>query len=323
MLRSALVSVLLCGAFAAHAGAPGELPAGLLFWSGFEGPLELRKPGDSYGNGCFQELVGRDSLTGFRWPLRLLGGDNRFQLLVNGPRPTPDTVGQYMITELRTVVGPRGRPTQALYSEVRQSGCCGTRPQRGGATQNAFHVLPGADLPELYLSKWLKLQPDLRENLRTGAPWRVIFEWKEGGRVTRGGAFRAILEVIARGTAPMWQVTWDNDANGGLPRQRFWRAYNTSVPVPVGEWFKLEVFWHRSAASDGRVWFAVNGQVIDDHRGPTIGVRGDPVGRIFVNQVYSGTAYPIYQWTDDIQICKGFPAARAGDAWYDPPYAPH
>jgi hypothetical protein len=91
----------------------------------------------------------------------------------------------------------------------------------------------------------------------------------------------------------------------------------------VGEWFKLEVFWHRSKGSDGRIWYAVNGKVIDDHYGTTIGVANDPVGRIMINQVYSGTTYPIYQWTDDIQIWKGWPTAKQGDAWYNPPYAPH
>src|SRR6185437_17151193 len=113
---------------------------------------------------------------------------------------------------------------------------------------------------------------------------------------------------------------WDNDANGGYPKQEFWRAQNSNIPIPVGEWFKLEVFWHRAKDSTGRVWYAVNGQVIDDHHGTTIGVNNDPVGRIMINQVYSGTTYPIYQWTDDIQIWQGWPTAQQGDAWYDPPY---
>ena len=322
--RSAAAAAALCSASAAYAGPAGETPPELLFWSGFEGPLKLLAPTDCYRNGCFQQLVGTDSLTGFRWPLQLFGGENRFQLLVNGPRPTPDSVGEYMFNELRTVTGRNGKPTRALYSEVRQSGCCGTQPQGRGATQNALHVVPGADPAQLYISKWLKLQPDLGENLRKGAPWRVVFEWKEGTPATRGGAFRAILQVVYRGGgAPRWQVTWDNDANAGLPRERYWRRENGSVPVPAGEWFKLEVFWSRSKASDGRIWFAVNGKVIDDHRGRTVGVRDDPVGRIFLNQVYAGSAYPIYQWTDDVQIWKSFPTARAGDPWYDPPYAPH
>ena len=126
-----------------------------------------------------------------RKPLRLLGGDNRFQLLVNGPRPTPDTVGEYMMNELRTVIGHDGKPTRALYSEVRQSGCCGTAPQGGGSTQDALHLLPGTDSSDVYVSKWMKFQPNLAENMSSGGPWRVVFEFKEGGgSMGGGGAFR-------------------------------------------------------------------------------------------------------------------------------------
>jgi hypothetical protein len=71
------------------------------------------------------------------------------------------------------------------------------------------------------------------------------------------------------------------------------------------------------------VLFAVNGQVIDDHFGPNIGDTNAPINRIFASQLYSGSTYPIYQWTDDIQVWQGWPTAKQGDAWYDPPYAPH
>jgi hypothetical protein len=235
-----------------------------------------------------------------------------------------------MFNEIRTVTGHKGTPTNVLYSEVKKSGCCGTSGQGGGATQDPLHVMPATEPGDMYVSKWLMLQPDLLENLHAVPTnsWRVIFEWKEGGGVTgfEGGAFRAILSVVAHnGATPSWQVTWDNDANGGFPRQQFWRFDNFSIPVPIGKWFKLEVFWHRSGGSDGRVWFAVNGQVIDDHTGPTIGTPSNPipVGRIMINQVYTGAPYPIYQWMDDVQIWRSFPTARAGDAWFDPPYAPH
>jgi len=58
-------------------------------------------------------------------------------------------------------------------------------------------------------------------------------------------------------------------------------------------------------------------------RSPNRGVNNAPINRIMVDQLYSGTAYPIYQWHDDLQIWSAFPSASSGDAWYDPPYAPH
>jgi hypothetical protein len=321
--RLALLALLLLGPAAALAQGPIEFPPRLLFWSGFEGATALAKPGDCYANGCWQELIGSDGAGGFAWPPSLRGGGARFQLIANAAEaPTPATIGRWMVNEIRTVRGHRGVPTRALYSEIRQSGCCGTRPQGGGSTQDALLVMPGAEPGDLYLSKWMMLQPDLLEKLHAGDAWRAIFEWKEG--VANDGTFRVSLGIVAYDRTPLtWQVAWDNLAGPVARHEEYYRKYNRQVRVPVGEWFKLEVFWHRSKGGDGRTWFAVNGQVIDDHRGRTVGVNERPVGRIFANQLYSGSPYPIYQWMDDLQIWSGFPAARPGDPWYDPPYAPH
>jgi len=146
----------------------------------------------------------------------------------------------------------------------------------------------------------------------------VLFEWKTAGD------FRISVNITAfNGTTPSWDVRADNNANGGLPFEEYWRDTNTTVPVPVGEWFKFEIFWHRSAGDDGRVWAAINGQVLSDHYAPTKGVNNAPINRIFLTQVYSGSSYPIYQWQDDVQIWSTFPTASALDAWYDPPYGLH
>jgi hypothetical protein len=161
------------------------------------------------------------------------------------------------------------------------------------------------------------LQPDLVQKL-TGT-WRDIFEWKTSGD------YRVELAMVDYNSTgkPYWQARGDNDANGGLPYQEFWRETNTAVPIPVGQWFKLEIFWHRSTGSDGRVWFAVNGQKIFDHLGSNIGVNNNPITRIMMNQLYSGSTFPIYQWLDDLQVWSTFPTATSANGWYDPPYGPH
>ena len=112
-------------------------------------------------------------------------------------------------------------------------------------------------------------------------------------------------------------------ANGGLPFKEFWRVSTRNVPVPVGKWFKFEVFWHRSKGSDGRFWAAVNGQKIVDKFGPNYGVNSNPIDRIMFLQLYSGASYPLEQWTDDVQIWSSFPSAKPGDPWYDGVYGPH
>ncbi len=47
------------------------------------------------------------------------------------------------------------------------------------------------------------------------------------------------------------------------------------------------------------------------------------LSRIMINQMYTGGPYPIYQWSDDVQIWQGFPTVQSTDPWYDPPYAAH
>src|SRR5690606_15873558 len=50
------------------AGTPGDVPSGLLFWSGFDGNITFGTPSNCYSKGCWQEMGGTDSVTGFSWP---------------------------------------------------------------------------------------------------------------------------------------------------------------------------------------------------------------------------------------------------------------
>ncbi|MDO9138819.1 MAG: hypothetical protein Q7U38_00640, partial [Methylobacter sp.] len=104
-----------------------------------------------------------------------------------------------------------------------------------------------------------------------------------------------------------WQTQGDNIANGIPAGDIYWRITNTSVPVPVGEWFNYEVFWHRSSGSDGRYWAAVNGQVIVDQQGPNMGIYNLPINRVMLTNTYSGGKTPIQQWLTGLEIWDGFP----------------
>ncbi|MDO8552834.1 MAG: hypothetical protein Q7S01_04935 [bacterium] len=274
--------------------------ANLLFRSGFEGSVTMGAINNCYGTGCHQPIVGSDNVTGYSWLASVWGGTSDFHLLVDAP-VTASTVGNYMSNQIQTVTGHNGTQTRALYNSITQSGCCGTNSQGGGSTQNPYELHPAKEAGDLYISYWLKLQPDLVQKM-TPQTWRPIFEWKTAGD------YRLIAQIVTYGNvAPWWQIIGDNNANGGLAYQRFWEVDNKTVAVPVGQWFKFEVFWHRSSGSDGRVWLAVNGNVIADHYGPNIGVKNAPINRIFMPNLYSGGSYPIYQWIDDVEIWDGFP----------------
>ena len=298
-----------------NAAAPAPGAARLLFKSGFEGATALLPPSGFYGTGAWQEIAGADSLSGFSWPINIWSsGATRFQMLADAT-VAPSTIDNYIVNEIQTVTGRDGAPTRALFSRMKQSGCCGTGPQGGRPAQDPFMFQPASEGGDLYLSYWLKYQPDLGQLMSVGPVgtggwhWRVVFEWKTAGD------YRVIASVkrdpyVNSGNL-FWTVTGDNEANGGLPYQKFWEVTNTAVPVPVDQWFKFEVFWHRSSGADGRVWMAVNGQVIADHYGSNKGVNNAPINRIMMPNLYSSTAYPIYQWVDDVQIWDSFPSDAA------------
>jgi hypothetical protein len=281
-----------------------------LFSSGFEGLTALSPPSGCYGTGCWQDIVGTDSVTGFAWPPKFWGGSTKFQLIAGAP-VTAATVGNYVVNQIQTVTGRNGNRTRALYSEIKK---------KAQNTQDPFMILPASERGDLYISYWLKFQPDLEQNM-TPQNWRAFFEWKTAGD------YRVIAYVASwdngcngrKSHGPLyWQLRGDNEANRGLPYKEFWSVENCSIAVPLGEWFKVELFWHRSSGADGRVWIAVNGQVIADRYGPNKGVINAPINRIMVSQTYSHTANPNYQWVDDVEIWDGFPPVGN-----NPPYAPH
>jgi hypothetical protein len=358
-------------AFAIGVGLPSPsilaAPPELLFWSGYEAATTIELPGappapPCFGgpdNGCWQRISGTDATTSFRWPPVIWGSDPEigagFQLLADASEPvTPDNIGNYMVNQIQLGAGQNG--TQALYSEIKQSGCCGMNPQGSGATQDPYTIFPivSSSNPEtgLYISYWIKFQSNLQEIMTDERldprpefrqTWRTFFAFKTNGDF-RLAAYVATWRDGCGGNPTgqlFWRLQADNVANGGLPPQVFWMADECSVPVPVDQWVKVEFFWHRSGNfldNSGRAWMAVDGQVIANvsnvNMTPNVicampcntsmmGINNAPINRIFANTLYTGSPYPVFQWVDDVQIWRGFPTAGLSDPWYDPPYAPH
>lgn len=332
-------AVLLVGTRAGGGDTAAPGPADLLFWTRYEGTTAVAAPTECSGRQCWQYFTGTDDSTGHTWQPRAreAAGVGRFQLFADVPVDAK-TVASYMGNRIEAGAGRNG--SRALYSEIKRSGCCGTEAQLRGNAQNPYLLEPkGAD--DLYISYWLKFQPDLEDLMGRCGPnidyqWRSVFEWKTAGD------YRLILQLQRDKDAnscafkgPIyWVLGGDNNANCDLfaaPREKkcppaptnLWREKNRSVAVPLNQWFKLEVFWHRSSGRDGRAWLAVNGQVLFDHSGPNTGDWNAPINRIFTHLLYTSTAYPVFQWVDDLQVWRAFPTASSGDAWYDPPYAPH
>ena len=321
-----IVAIVLSAVLSPLAGW-AQTPSGMVFWSRFEAstalvPIDIN---DCWNNGCTQAIGGTDTSTGFTWPPAVSGGSAQWILRTDtagNPSPTPSNIGSYMHQQIQTVTGHTGAPTQAMYMEITQSGCCGQGPQGGGSTYDAFDLYPATDPTDFYASYWMKLQPDLGQKLRAGDPWRLIFDF---GTSTADYALTVLVEwpTGSAAAAPYWRVVADRRyPDSG----EFWAAILDGVhaaymPVPLDRWFKLEVYWHRSAGPDGRIRVAADGQVLVDQAGSNIGAANSPIDRIRLFEINTGSSYPVYQWADDLQIWSRLPVASPGDAWYDPPYA--
>lgn len=308
--------------------------AKLLFSTSVEGTMSLPSvlTADCWGVGCWQRMTGADSVTGFSLPSTLGGGTSMFLLDTDPIVVTPATVGNYMFSSFETVAGHTGATTRAVRQHISRN-LNGTEPMGAQGLQNEFMFLPKDAMNDLYVSYWLKLQPDMVEKMTNlpagpgidrGGTWRGIFALKTGTKTANGAAqnngdyrIEAYVNTYGGG-APYWCILGDNNAGSGAPSATYWKIDNHDIPVPVGQWFKLEIYWHRSAGSDGRVWMGVNGQTLADHRGPNMGVSNLPINRIMAPMLYSGQRMPAYQWFDDLEIWDGFPPAGS-----NPPYAAH
>ncbi|HEY8272810.1 MAG TPA: fibronectin type III domain-containing protein [Pseudobdellovibrionaceae bacterium] len=288
--------------------------ANMLYKMNFGSDTVLYSPQIAYSTAGWQNIAGT-SPSGQVGPISVWGATRSgFDMIADAP-VTTSTLGNYMTNQIQQVVGPNGQMVKALFQNVKISTAA---PPTWGPSQDAFMIYRGSvdsgdktDTGDVYYTYWFKFQSDLRSQLGggDGRNWRVMSEWKTGGlNNTWKGDYRIITHVVLDGSGRLyWNTQGDNNANGISARQTFWQVQNFNVPVPAGEWFKYEVFWHRSSGSDGRYWAAVNGQTIVDHWGPNKGVYNLPINRIMLANNYSGGKTPCQQWVTGLEIWNGFP----------------
>jgi hypothetical protein len=292
-------------------GLMSGAPAGalnLLFESGFE-PNTVLGQNTPNNYPISQPLSGVDQTTGFTWPGNVWGG--AIGLSVTG--------GATANNQIQSVTGHNGSATNALYMDLVSIA--------QDSNQNSLFLTPLNTISQqgdLYTSAWFKLQPDLATNqLFPGqnpdgswGDWRTLWEWKSGDNSggVRGSTAKSdfritILMNLSNNGQLFWSTTWDNDGETD-PYVLYWSATNTSVPVPVGQWFQFETFTHRAADDTGHFWAKVNGVTLFDHYGPNIGKYNSPINRIWLANDYTNGHLPAYQWVDDIQIWDSPPTAQ-------------
>ncbi len=263
--------------------------ATLLFKSGFESSVTLGPTYNDGGGTWFQDILGADD-TGYAWPMHIWGAPGVLQVLVDSSLPVDD----YLENRLETTIGHTGQPTTALHMIQYQ------KAQEW--TQDPYILFTdGIETSDLFISYWMKFPADLASRMGFDG-WFAFMEWKTCCNEDRIAAY--VYEEV-NSNQLYWYVQNDNETDGASNHIIRWEEENRSVPVPVGQWFHVEVFLHRSTGADGRFWWAINGRTIVDHHGQN--KHTHPFNRFMPFTLYTN-AQQMDLWIDDIQIWDTMPA---------------
>ncbi|WP_414475149.1 hypothetical protein [Microvirga sp. M2] len=255
--------------------------ANRLYSTGFEGSVSLAQLQVNSNTEALQGLQNAGTVWGRAPTIQMLSGAGNYNSVFSNA--------------ITTTTGHDGAQTRALHLGVN------SRP--ADYTQSPLLFQPTSEPGDFYMSAWMKLPDNLWSKLGNGGWFAPLPEWKTAGD------FRVVNTISAMSNGKLaWNMAWDTNANGNVPMQTFWKGTNTSVAVPQGEWFKVEMFTHRGN-TDGRVWLKINDQTVFDHTGDNIGVNNAPINRILMGNPYANK--PIDTWLDDVQIWDGVPSATA------------
>lgn len=275
--------------------------------SGFEAGVELRA-----GDAGLERLLGRDATTGFDWGQSTPAPTaNFFYLVRSQPRE------QYARTVIEPVLSRTGDSTRALRMEV-----TARDPQlpRGLINRNEYSLFR-PPYRQAYVRYWMKLQ----DNFATQCPrddadsWRMFFELKEpdsgvrrqqasGNRHTGTNNYRVSAYLRRKATGEFY---WHVRGESPQPlRTVEWDLFNDEIPVPLGRWFQVEVFFRHAA--DGMFWLAIDGQQVALRRGVTQHPT-TPLSLAFWSpfKLYASEAWlaggPVWQWIDDVEFWPDIP----------------
>ena len=295
--------------------------ANILFKSNFGPGVTVEEPHGYYtnGKGAWQLITGTDQETGFSWPITAFDATWSPMQLITSEIISSSTIGDHIHNEIREVVGPDGNNTHELFQNVKIKG-----PVPKWDAQDPLMIhrpWTKGDVDEIYYTYWHKNSSDLKNNLSRGGASIVQSQFKTGGYLNKWHGDYRISTYVAKDNQGelYWRTKGDNVANGPWSRVDYWVEENHEVAVPVGEWFKYEVYWKRSDGDDGRHWVAVNGEVVTDHHGPNMGDEGLPITRIMLTSQYTGGLAPVEGHTTGLEIWDSFPCG-VGKSCYENPW---
>ncbi len=259
----------------------------LLFKSSFGEGVYLTQPTRMDSPIWWQEIKGSDNAK-FSWPIKLQGERGLLQMIVNH-----EEINTHIENRIEGVMGEDNRPINALHQIVRK--------KEHEWTQDPYVVYTkDKEQKKLYMRYSLKFPENLSELLGEEG-WLAFCEYK-----TKSDYRLAYYIYTDQDKKLYWYVHGDNVVVDDVPYKEYWFKENRSTAVPVGQWFTVEIFWDRSVNDDGRVWLAIDGQVVIDYKGKT--KKREPIHEIMLFTNYS--KHPIEQWVSNIELWDDFPCGR-------------
>jgi hypothetical protein len=288
------------------------MSATLQFKSGFE-EGSLIVPFSWKAGRHMHRISGIDTTTGCDWDGDLPCAHSYFVYLIGDHLPD-----EHVTSDIVTVAGRDGSTTQALHMSVTADYAPAKSTTRN--EWSMFYDEGDHRYEEGYVKYWMKLEDDFVERFPKEQPnWRMMMEWKEpssGTTTEKGGTnnYRINIHIVMRDGVPRWQVIGQEVQPVRITE---WEEVNADHVVPADRWFLVEAYMKKHA-TDGRVWFAVDGETICDYRGRTEH-KDNPLPLKFwsIFKLYHGTKWleagPTHQWIDDVELWSGMPDARSSD----------
>lgn len=294
----------------------------LLLKSGFEPSVSVTLD--------MSDIMGVEQVSGFRWDASPLWIESsRFVYLVNRNKKITD----YMASFIETDVGPYGNKTHVLCMQNKADD-----PDHGSTSRNeySFFMKPVPNnYREGYVKYWMKLQSNLGELVPKDkvTPWYMIMEWKEPNSGIRksaeeckkrgerpGGSNNYRININIRREENTSKFRWYITGEHPQPcRKKEWVYLAPEASVPLGRWFLVEAYMKKHA-TEGRVYFAVDGQVVLDtdittpkgftgrtqHATNPLTLKFWSPMKNYHSMNWNRTG-PVSQWYDDFELWSGFP----------------
>jgi len=195
-------------------------------------------------------------------------------------------------------------------------------PDVSGTTraQASLRFADGVDLQVYHTSHRIRLSPDIAhfENYGSSIVWFAIVEiWNKHVDEWTGdnsGSARWNLSILKE-TGVGKPLYWRAKAEYMQPeRADLWREYNRDVPVPIGEWFTLDVYMKRGEGENGKFKITIT----PDGGSPEV------IFDISNSTMYPGhPEIPLYSWQpfklylDDTYLDWMSEQGKVVSAWYN------